>query len=150
MKKLMPNYTAILALFALIGAIGTLAFLAGCAEVADPAARSNRATYTITLSVGGDGSTGTAYITDGLMATADGEGAITSDAKQTQKPSTEITGGLDPIAAGIGAAAKLGVAAINAASGGKACASGDCGECGSCKGGSCSEGGTCEGGSCGE
>ena len=145
MEKLLNNYSRILAAFA---AMGVIALVAGCAEVADPAARSNRATYTITCTASGDGAQCSAYITDGLMATADGEGAITQPSTQTQKPSTEISGGMDPIAAGIGAATKLGVAAINAASGGGDCKGGDCGE-GDCKGGDCGEG-ACPGGDCGE
>ena len=75
--------------------------IAGCAlERADPAARSNRATYTISVVAEG-GSTATAYISDGLMATADGEGAITQPARQSAEQSPEVTVPGDAVTAGI-------------------------------------------------
>ena len=88
--------------------------LGGCAfERADPAARSNRANYTITVTATG-GSTATAYISDGLMATADGAGAITQPSTQTTTQSPEFAGGADPISAGIRAIGSVATAGINA------------------------------------
>ena len=112
----------------------------GCAEVADPAARSNRATITVTVSVNGDNSTGTGYVSDGLLASADGAGDQKADAKQTQNP--EISGaGMDPVSAGIAAAGKVAVAGINAysKSSGKDCTNCSDGSCSDCKSGGCSD-----------
>ena len=113
----------------------------GCAlERSDPAARSNRATYTLTVNAS-EGSTVTAYVTDGLLATADGEGAITQPSTQTTTQSPEFAGA-DPISAGIAAVSNLGGKAIDAyaakgagddaktAAGG--CEGGDCGDCPDC------------------
>ena len=67
----------VLQLLLLAALIVACCLTSGCAlERADPAARSNRAIYTITVTAHGDSSTATAYISDGLMATADGEGFI--------------------------------------------------------------------------
>ena len=88
--------------------------LAGCAlERADPAARSNRATYTISVVAEG-GSTATAYITDGLMATADGEGAITQPATLTTEQSPDVTVPGDAVTAGIQAIGHVTGKAIDA------------------------------------
>ncbi len=114
----------------------------GCAlERADPAARSNRATYTITVSRC-DNSTVTAYVTDGIMATADGEGAITQPSTQTTRQDPEFAGA-DPVTAGINAADHLGGKAIDAYAG----KSSDAKSGGECSGGECS-GGECADGSC--
>jgi len=118
--------------------------LGGCAlERADPAARSNRATYTISV-VAREGSTATAYITDGLMATADGEGAITQPSTLTTEQSPDITVPGDAVSAGIQAVghvagkiidAKAGKQATQAAA---ACPDGNCSEP-ACPDGSCQE-----------
>ena len=136
----------LLAALALACALG-----GGCSlERADPAARSNRATYTITVSRC-DNSTVTAYVTDGLMATADGEGAITQPSTQTTRQDPEFAGA-DPVTAGINAAAHLGGKAIDAYAGAKGDGSG--GECsgGECSGGECADGscdlGGCSSGNC--
>ncbi len=114
--------------------------LGGCAlERADPAARSNRAVYTITVTAHGDSSTASAYITDGLMATADGEGAITQPSTLTTEQSPDITVPGDAVSAGIQAvdhvagkivdakAAKA-AAAAPAAKATAACPHGNCSE----------------------
>lgn len=128
-------------------AITALVMLAasGCAmERADPAARSNRATYTITVNAAG-GSTVTAYVADGLMATADGEGAITQPSTLTTTQSPEITVPGDAVSAGIQAAGHV-VGKIVDAKAAKAadCPSGaspeaGCGN-GGCQGGGCIDG----------
>lgn len=118
----------------------------GCAlERADPAARSNRATYTISV-VSREGSTATAYITDGLMATADGEGAITQPSTLTTEQSPDITVPGDAVSAGIQVAGKLAGKLIDAktgtasqpASASQACPGGNCAP-GVCADGSCEE-----------
>ena len=134
----------LLAALALACALG-----GGCSfERADPAARSNRATYTITVSRC-DNSTVTAYVRDGLMATADGEGAITQPSTQTTRQDPEFAGA-DPVTAGINAAAHLGGKAIDAYAGKSSDAKsakgdGSGGECGT---GECSDGACCTGGEC--
>ena len=123
--------------------------LSGCAlERADPAARSNRATYTISV-VAREGSTATAYITDGLMATADGEGAITQPSTLTTEQSPDITVPGDAVSAGIQVAGKLAGKLIDAKTGtasqtsqasqsSQACPGGNCAP-GACTDGSCKE-----------
>lgn len=121
--------------------------LGGCAgERADPAARSNRATYTISV-VAREGSTATAYITDGLMATADGEGAITQPSTLTTEQSPDITVPGDAVSAGIQVAGKLAGKLIDAKAGkqtpqaaqaSQACPGGNCAP-GACTDGSCEE-----------
>ena len=136
-------------------AAAVAAILSGCAlERSDPAARSSRCTYgAITVTAGGEGST--AYITfaegaGSALAAADGEGGVTQRTDQSAEQNPELTGGMDPVSAGITAAGKIGVAAIGAAGGssGGDCKGGDCGE-GACPGGDCGEG-ACPGGDCGE
>ena len=81
--KIAERKAKLKAKFAALVALLCVGLMGGCAlERADPAARSNRATYTIGVGAEG-GSTATAYISDGLMATADGEGAITQPATLT-------------------------------------------------------------------
>ena len=141
--------------------------LAGCAlERADPAARSNRATYTISVVAEG-GSTATAYISDGLMATADGEGAITQPATLTTEQSPDVTVPGDAVTAGIQAIGHVTGKAIDAysakASGEKAKSqlgsdsvkgASDAGDCpdGNCTTGACTDGscttGACTDGNC--
>ena len=121
--------------------------LGGCSlERADPAARSNRATYTISV-VAREGSTATAYITDGLMATADGEGAITQPSTLTTEQSPDITVPGDAVSAGIQAVghvagkiidAKAGKQATQPATADAACPGGNCAP-GACTDGSCEE-----------
>ena len=129
----------------LVLAVGCL--LGGCSlERADPAARSNRATYTISV-IAREGSTATAYITDGLMATADGEGAITQPSTLTTEQSPDITVPGDAVSAGIQAVghvagkiidAKAGKQASQPASASQACPDGNCAP-GVCADGSCEE-----------
>ena len=121
--------------------------LGGCSlERADPAARSNRATYTISV-VAHEGSTAYATISDGLMATADGEGAITQPSTLTTTQSPEITVPGDAVSAGIQAVdhvagkiidAKAGKQATQAAQASQACPGGNCAP-GVCADGSCEE-----------
>ena len=93
----------------------------GCAlERSDPAARSNRATITLSVIAHGDNSMATGYITDGLLATADGEGAITQPSTQTAEQSPDLTVPGDALSAGITAAAHIGGKAIDAYSASKA------------------------------
>ena len=129
--------------------------LAGCALArADPAARSNRATYTISVVAEG-GSTATAYISDGLMATADGEGAITQPATLTTEQSPDVTVPGDAVTAGIQAIGHVTGKAIDAYAAkqgtgngerGTACTDGNC-TTGACTDGNC-EAGACADGSC--
>lgn len=121
--------------------------LGGCAlERADPAARSNRATYTISV-VAREGSTAYATISDGLMATADGEGAITQPSTLTTEQSPDITVPGDAVSAGIQAVghvagkiidAKAGKQSSQPASADAACPGGNCAP-GACADGSCEE-----------
>lgn len=121
--------------------------LGGCSlERADPAARSNRATYTISV-VAHEGSTAYATISDGLMATADGEGAIKQPSTLTTEQSPDITVPGDAVSAGIQAVghvagkiidAKAGKQATQAASASQACPGGNCAP-GACADGSCEE-----------
>lgn len=139
-------------LFSVAAALSiALFFCGGCAlERADPAARSNRAIYTITVTAHGDSSTASAYITDGLMATADGEGAITQPTTQTTTQNPEFSGGLDPVTAGINAVAGVAREGIKAyATGKKDAGCKDCepgaGASDGCEGGACTpDGEVCE------
>lgn len=101
-----------------LGALTVLALmlsLCGCAfERADPAARSNRAIYTITVTAHGDNSKASAYIKDGLMATADGEGAITQPSTQSAEQSPDVTVPGDVVSAGIQAVGHVAGKAIDA------------------------------------
>ena len=120
--------------------------LGGCAlERADPAARSNRATYTISV-VAREGSTAYATISDGLMATADGEGAITQPSTLTTEQSPDITVPGDAVSAGIQAVGHVAGKIIDAKAGkasqpataDAACPDGNCAP-GACADGSCEE-----------
>ena len=92
----------------------------GCSlERADPAARSNRATYTISV-VAHEGSNVNAYVADGLMATADGEGAITQPSTLTTEQSPDITVPGDAVSAGIQAVGHVAGKAIDAHAAAKA------------------------------
>lgn len=112
--------------------------LSGCAlERADPAARSNRATYTITVTAHGEGSTAYATISDGLMATADGEGAVTQPATLTTTQNPELAVPGDALSAGIQAAGHVAGKAIDAFAASAGGAARPAGE--SCPDGDCSE-----------
>ncbi len=127
-------------------------FLGGCAlERADPAARSNRAVYTITVTAHGDGSTASAYISDGLMATADGEGSITQPSTLTTEQSPDITVPGDALTAGIQAVGNLAGKAIDAHAAAKNAEAAKSAEAASaeCPGGNCAPG-SCPGGNCQE
>ena len=165
--KIAERKAKLKAKFAALVALLCVGLLGGCAlERADPAARSNRATYTISVVAEG-GSTATAYISDGLMATADGEGAITQPATLTTEQSPDVTVPGDAVTAGIQAighvtgkaidayAAKasgekaksqLGSDSVKGASDAGACPDGNC-EAGDCADGSCTTG-ACTDGSC--
>lgn len=98
-----------------VAAAATSALVAGCSfDRADPAARSNRAMYTITVNAHGDNSTATAYIRDGLMATADGEGTITQPTSMTTEQSPDLTMPGDAMSAVVSGVAHLGGKAIDA------------------------------------
>jgi hypothetical protein len=157
MKKLLKasfeTGTLHLVVLAIVFAFAML--FAGCAmERADPAARSNRATYTISI-VAKDGSTATAYIADGLMATADGEGAVSQPSTLTTEQSPDITVPGDAVSAGIQAVGHVTGKAIDAYSASKASqgtGNGGTGNGGTaCKDGSCKDGNCtdCTDGSCG-
>ena len=127
------------ALVALLSA--SAALFGGCAlERADPAARSNRAIYTLTVTAHGDNSTATAYIADGLMATADGEGAITQPSTLTTEQSPDVTVPGDALTAGIQAVGQVVGKGIDAYSASKSgdCKTGDCAD-GKCTDGKCSD-----------
>ena len=128
----------------LVLAVGCL--LGGCSlERADPAARSNRATYTISV-VAHEGSNVNAYVGDGLMATADGEGAITQPSTLTTEQSPDITVPGDAVSAGIQAVGHVAGKIIDAKAGkasqpataSQACPGGNCAP-GACTDGSCEE-----------
>ena len=132
--------------------IAALVLCDGCAlERADPAARSNRAIYTITVTAHGDNSTAYTTIQDGLMATADGEGAITQPSTLTTEQSPDITVPGDAISAGIQAVGHVvgkGIDAYSASKNAEAakCEGGNCSE-GDCKDGNCTKG-SCPDGNC--
>ena len=144
MKKMLKDSfeTGTLHLLVLAVLFAAAMLFAGCAmERADPAARSNRATYTISI-VAKDGSTATAYIADGLMATADGEGAVSQPSTLTTEQSPDITVPGDAVSAGIQAIGHVTGKAIDAYSaskakqaGGTACTDGSCtdGNCTDCE-----------------
>lgn len=112
--KIAERKAKLKAKFAALVALLCVGLLGGCAlERADPAARSNRATYTISVVAEG-GSTATAYISDGLMATADGEGAITQPATLTTEQSPDVTVPGDAVSAGIQAIGHVTGKAIDA------------------------------------
>lgn len=156
--KIAERKAKLKAKFAALVALLCVGLLGGCAlERADPAARSNRATYTISVVAEG-GSTATAYISDGLMATADGEGAITQPATLTTEQSPDVTVPGDAVTAGIQAIGHVTGKAIDAyaakASGETAKSqlgsdsvkgASDAGECpdGNCTTGACTDG-SCE------
>lgn len=151
MKKLLKasfeTGTLHLVVLAIVFAVAML--FAGCAmERADPAARSNRATYTISI-VAKDGSTATAYIADGLMATADGEGAVSQPSTLTTEQSPDITVPGDAVSAGIQAVGHVVGKGIDAYAASKQNATGDC-KTGDCKTGNCTDGNCtdCTDGSC--
>ena len=123
--------------------------LGGCSlERADPAARSNRATYTISV-VAREGSTATAYITDGLMATADGEGAITQPSTLTTEQSPDITVPGDAVSAGIQAVGHVAGKIIDAKAAKADAAAPAAKATAACPDGNCSEP-ACPDGNCGE
>ena len=134
-------------LLLLVLLLAACCIVGGCSlERADPAARSNRATYTISV-VAHAGSTAYATICDGLMATADGEGAITQPSTLTTEQSPDITVPGDAVSAGIQAVghvagkiidAKAGKQATQAAQASQACPGGNCAP-GACADGSCEE-----------
>ena len=151
MKKLLKASfeTGTLHLVVLAIVFAAAMLFAGCAmERADPAARSNRATYTISI-VAKDGSTATAYIADGLMATADGEGAVTQPSTLTTEQSPDITVPGDAVSAGIQAVGHVVGKGIDAYAASKQNATGDC-KTGDCKTGNCTDGNCtdCTDGSC--
>lgn len=115
---------AIIELVAVVGValgLAVMGLCCGCAwERSDPAARSNRATFTLSVIAHGDNSTATGYITDGLLATADGEGTITQPSTLTTEQSPDLTMPADALSAGITAAAHIGGKAIDAYSASKA------------------------------
>ena len=133
-------------LLLLVLLLAACCIVGGCSlERADPAARSNRATYTISV-VAREGSTAYATISDGLMATADGEGAITQPSTLTTEQSPDITVPGDAVSAGIQVAGKLAGKLIDAKAGkasqpataDAACPDGNCAP-GACTDGSCEE-----------
>ena len=150
MKKILISMfeSGVLHILVLVLVLAVGCLLGGCSlERADPAARSNRAVYTITVTAHGDSSTASAYISDGLMATADGEGAITQPSTLTTEQSPDITVPGDAVSAGIQAVghvagkiidAKAGKQATQAASASQACPGGNCAP-GACADGSCEE-----------
>jgi len=116
MKKLFESAceSGVLHLLVMAAVLTAAYLLSGCAmERADPDARSNRATYTISV-VAREGSSATAYIQDGLMATADGEGAITQPSTLTTEQSPDITVPGDALTAGIQTVGSLAGRAIDA------------------------------------
>ncbi len=131
-------------------ALAAIFLLGGCAlERADPAARSNRAVYTITVTAHGDSSTASAYISDGLMATADGEGAITQPSTLTTEQSPDITVPGDAVSAGIQAVGHVAGKIIDAKAGTASQTSQASQASQVCPGGNCAPG-VCADGSCGE
>lgn len=137
--------------------VAALVLCDGCAlERADPKARSGTATYTITVTAAGEGSTAYATITDGMMLAADGEGAVTQPSTLTTEQSPDITMPGDALSAGIQAVGHVvgkGIDAYTATHNGASGASGDCpdGNCGTgdCAGGKCLDSAAnCPGGNC--
>lgn len=139
-----PRLAAYLALALFAGALDVL--VAGCSfDRADPAARSNRAMYTITVNAHGDNSTAMAYIRDGLMATADGEGTVSQPTSMTTEQSPDLTMPGDVASAVVSGVAHLGGKAIDAYAAKKGAKTGKT-DAGSTGQGQTSEG--CVGGNC--
>lgn len=138
--KLAARKKQVKAKFGVASLVALLAFVSGCAlERADPAARSNRATYTISV-VAREGSTATAYITDGLMASADGAGAVKQPSTLTTTQSPELTVPGDAVSAGIQAASHLVGKGIDAYTASKQASAAQASAAAKCAKGACTDG----------